>query len=695
MRYSLGSIRAVAIVSVFLTLTPISSFGQQVADTSSMNTDAPLADSSRPTVLPDIVVTANRIPLTLLQIPAAVQTLKVMDLPPALYHSPSDVAATIPGVRSYSTGNSWGNANVDVRGFYGGGQAQYLMVTYDGIPLNSISSGLVDWTDLNLAELNRMEAIKGPASAQYGDFGFGGLLALFSNTPQGPLRGKVTATFASADAFRVYASVSGRGSGIGCAVVPSAASSKGWRRHSELRSQRVVVTATQEASPRVGLTYLLSFGHSREELPGALTESELASDRTSAARDMAGNAQPDMTKSTQLLGGVTANVRLSSSTELRPVLYFKASQADNIVTITSSLSHKPDVWAGGLDISLGTQRTLLDRDLKLVGGVDLEFGRSTSKYSAYSVSRELLTSGRGRRSIVSGYFHGLYYLTERLFLASGARVDHTETGFDYDSARLTEAGKRERYRETAFSPKIAAGLRLSRNLSLYASVSGAFKSPTFVHLFDSPPVQSQFGYLLISSHSLRALRGTEYELGVRLMEEESYYLSLDCFSYEIRNEIEFDFATFRYANIGKSRHRGVELSSSASLGGRLRAELGFGYNQSTYQQGEFTGNQINGVPEFTYHARVTAKIRQPWQISGILDGRVNQYMDEANEHKLGNYSVVGVASDYALGPIRLAIAVTNLLDAENSVDGYLGALGEKRYYPAPGRTFTASVETSF
>ncbi|MDF1546091.1 MAG: Plug domain-containing protein, partial [bacterium] len=132
--------------------------------------------------LPGQVVSASRIPLAENALPAASTIWSLTQSDRLEVGSPAALLSQLPGFRAYSSGNLWGNYHLDSRGFYGAGQAEYSLVTLDGIPLNKASSGITNWNVLDLFAVDRVESVRGPSSAEFGDYAFGGLLSLSTNS---------------------------------------------------------------------------------------------------------------------------------------------------------------------------------------------------------------------------------------------------------------------------------------------------------------------------------------------------------------------------------------------------------------------------------------------------------------------------------------------------------------------------------
>ncbi len=70
---------------------------------------------------------------------------------------------------------------VQMRGLYGQNRTLVLL---DGIPLNGGYSGNVSWNNISFDNVERIEVIRGPASALYGGNAMGGVINIITATPQ-------------------------------------------------------------------------------------------------------------------------------------------------------------------------------------------------------------------------------------------------------------------------------------------------------------------------------------------------------------------------------------------------------------------------------------------------------------------------------------------------------------------------------
>ena len=130
------------------------------------------------TTTPEVVVTATRVPTPVEDIPAGVTVIGRQTIEQRDYTTLTQALSAIPGVRVSQSGGPGGNASVFVRGT----NSNQVLVLRDGMPLNdaSDSSGAFNFGVDTLADVERIEVIRGPMAALYGSGAIGGVINLIS-----------------------------------------------------------------------------------------------------------------------------------------------------------------------------------------------------------------------------------------------------------------------------------------------------------------------------------------------------------------------------------------------------------------------------------------------------------------------------------------------------------------------------------
>ena len=274
---------------------------------------------------------------------------------------------------------------------------------------------------------------------------------------------------------------------------------------------------------------------------------------------------------------------------------------------------------------------------RAIGGVEASYG----------------SADRVDRVQTAAFVSGEWRAATRVRLAAGAR---------WDAINDNET-------EHALSPRIGASFDLG-TVTSYIQLSRAFKAPTLDQRFDRRTV----GGFTISNPELRSQHSKNIEVGVRgaWWEVVGYHTDVD-------DEIDFDIRTFRYGNIGHSRHRGIE----AMARGRF-ASLAYTW---TRVRGE-SRHQLKNIAEHV--ARAGFDVRSFADFHLEIEHSANRWLDDANEFPLDDATVVDLRVAKTLGAITAAVEANNLFDRRYAPLGF--ALGDAPYYyPAAGRSIALSI----
>jgi len=160
-------------VILFLILLSLPVFCQQ-PDTASIHYD-----------IEQVIISATRTPKLLCDIPgqADIISSKMIEELPV-----NNVDDALRSVGNIFVNRSWGifskNASVTMRGLE---SSSRTLVLIDGVPKNKIAGGSVNWHNIHPDRIERIEVIKGPASALYGNNAMGGVINIITKKPDEPL----------------------------------------------------------------------------------------------------------------------------------------------------------------------------------------------------------------------------------------------------------------------------------------------------------------------------------------------------------------------------------------------------------------------------------------------------------------------------------------------------------------------------
>ena len=551
-----------------------------------------------------------------------------------------ELLRTVPGVTVARSGSPGKATSVFMRGT----ESDQTLVLWNGIELNDPFFGSFDWAFLPTDGVERVEVVRGPASARYGSEAIGGVVQVLTRSAPGTsvrleggeesfLRGAVTA---SAQTGPVHLDVAGH-----------VRRSEGRVDNDFFDGEELAVRADWAASDTTAIGLVARANDSTVGVP----------------YDFLGNPSPDRNQERQ-----TRQVAVPVTWTSGP--WSVDAQVSH--TQTALLFKTPDDPFSGSD-------TDADRDgARLVGsytvreglwaaaGADWEHEEVTNRPTTPAAGAALENATQQTWST----FGQLFWDTGPVALDLGVRRDDNDA-----------FGAETTLRAAAAAP-LGAGFRLR------GSYAEGFRAPSLGDLyypgFGNPDLQPETSESV--EMGLDWVSGSVVPAGSAKSRtaRPGWRLGLTAFSTDLDNLIVFDFVRSLPLNIGRARSRGLELSVERT-GHRLSGRLG-----ATYQEPEdlTTGEQLLRRPKRS--ASLVVSWRPAWvpAHASTLSATVEHVGSRPGiGAELDAYTTVGVAASWHLTErIEPTVRVENLLDED-----YEEAVG----FPAFGRRVIGGVHLRF
>lgn len=130
--------------------------------------------------LPQIVVSASRVPIPSNEVGSAVTVIEADELERRQIRTVSDALRDVPGVAVSQSGPTGSLTNIRIRG----AESNQTLVLIDGIEVSDLSAdSSFDFGNLRNAEIDRIEVLRGPQSALYGSDAIGGVVNIVTKRP--------------------------------------------------------------------------------------------------------------------------------------------------------------------------------------------------------------------------------------------------------------------------------------------------------------------------------------------------------------------------------------------------------------------------------------------------------------------------------------------------------------------------------
>ncbi len=610
--------------------------------------------------LDEVVVVANRAPEPLSKVGNTVTVLDQQTIEESQAVDVSSLLATTPGLTMSRTGGPGTTSSVFIRG----ADSDHTIVLIDGVVLNDPSStaGNLDFGNLLVGDISRIEILRGGQSTLYGSQAIGGVINIITAEPQ-PGFG---------------ADVQAEGGSLGTGLVKAGIGDK-----------------SDQWSFRLGGTYY-------------------ATDSVPALDERYGGTLTDPFHDSVLSGRATVDI--TPDVQLDERAYWTQSRVfyDGYSPVTFMLANYPqyDDVRQLVDYT-GLNFNVFDNRLK--NRVAYEY--TTAQHSDYNSAVHPITQSDGYRgndsrveyqgtwAIVPGYQAVFGVQHEKSWADTTPYAPaHADTGQvgeylqvqgEVISGLTLTAGERHDHYDSFgqhYTGQMAAAWALPSSTVLRASWSQGYKAPSLYQLY------SPYG-----NPALRPEQSTGGDAGVEQhLWNDRVTLSATYFLTQFKNLIAFedcpgsplcgivggDFGYF--VNFDRAKARGVELTASATLTSALAVSANYSHIKTEDQTpGSPTyGQQLLQRPEDA--ANMSLSYIWPYSVNTTVAAR---YGGPSLEQNLNVYPPLNVRlGGYTLLDLRASYPVTEKLEVYARIDNLTNKWYETVYqYGTWGRTVFAGV----
>jgi len=662
-----------------------------------------------------IEVNVMRAPTVDTRTPAAVTSVGSSLIQDAQLTAGLDEALVgVPGLLVNNRYNFSLGSRIAIRGI--GARAAFgvrgVRVLMDGIPL-TMPDGQANLNNLDLGAAGRIEVVRGPVSSLYGNAA-GGVISVHSEEP--PLNGfggEVRYSAATLgrngldNAGKVQVKVGGRGSGFDYLVSASRLGVDGAREYSEA-DQRLLNARVRVGQPNSRWTFLLNAA----DAPTAQNPGSLPRDSFNLRPHMAWprNVETGAGESaTQVQGGITYD-RTIGRTHGSISIYGATRSLENPLPFGFIAL---DRVSGGARFGITTVRNLLDREIEITAGADVE-AQADDRREFDNVNgragNEVRRDQTDRVASVGPFVQLRAPLSRRVELSAGLRYDRIAFRTDDD---LLGDGRDDSGSRTlsAVSPRIAVMYGVGENTIAYATVSTAFQTPTTTELINAPPAAGQPCCPAGFNADLDPQHARNYEIGLKGSSGDRVRYEVSVYHMDVRNTLvpfqvpEAEGREF-FRNSGRTRHRGIEVAGAVRATRRITVDAAYTYSRFTFiddglDDQDFDGNVVPGVPP--HHAFLRLYVTPLDRVALAVENEYTSayFADDANTDfsrtTAANVANVRLDLDLRLGQTRLQpfFAVANLFDRHYASSVVINAAGARYFEPAPGRNFLAGTRIRF
>ena len=664
-----------------------------------------------------VVVTATRVEQNSFDLPVSIDAISKEQIQDQqLQVNASETLQRIPGISVQNRQNYAQDLQISSRGF--GARAPFgvkgVRLIADDIPI-TMPDGQGQASIFNLSSAKRIEVMRGPFSALYGN-GSGGVIQAF--TEDGPTELTVYGSYryGSDNTQFIGTKLGGQSGSVNYLLNNTWFRTDGYRDHSSsTRDQfnaKIIFTLNNDTSIRfIGNTL-----HQPDtEDPTGLTLAQVATNRKQVQSNVITyNAK----KTIQYLHtGIVVDHNIDQNTSMHVVGYYGERKVEQLLSFNPNGVVDLDRKFGGVDARITRHTDLFNRVLTITAGMDT--ARLNEVRQGHNNDNGVINSTltRNENDIVNSfnqYAQLEYQLGEKWQLNGGIR--HNHISFKVNDHFVSDGNDSANLNYSKTTPTLGVVFHATPTVNVYGNAGQGFETPTFAEIAYTMNGTGT-GTLNAPNTTLQPAVSKSYETGVKAMLGSDTQANLAVFETTVRNEIAPTNNTsgrFAYQNIPKTKRKGIELAIDSNWGNGftsyiaytlLDASVAESYTKkvSNVLQTINAGNRIPSVAKNTFYAETQWKYN-PTGFSTALELRYNgkTYADDLNtvadalnkSYTLVNWRA-GFSQKFSKFNLSEFIRIDNLFDREYNGSVIVNESNKRYFEPAPLRTWMLGINANY
>jgi len=431
-----------------------------------------------------VVVTASRISSPIGEIPAAVTVIEkdeIQSAQPTVTLRESLVG--VPGVFVQNDTNFAQDVRISIRGF--GSRSAFgirgIQIYVDGIP-QTLPDGQSQVDTIDMGEVQRIEVMRGPVSALYGNSSGGVINITTEDGPENPFA-ELRTVGGEFGLWKMQARGGGQSGRANYLLNVSHVQVSGYRDHSRAESWRWNGKVRFDLAENSDITLLLNSVYSPElEDPGGLTEEQARTDPAQASplslqfdtREKVGDAR----------GGLVYRNELNEHHQIEAAGYYSYRTLDNAIPFRF-VELGRDVLGGRIQYEL--RGSLFRLAHQVLAGTEVQYQNDDRRNFDNVDGRAgpvLLLDQREEVTNVGVYVQERLKLSERWSAVLGGRYDNVRFSIhDHLTTDGDDTGSKTFDQATG---RVGLIYGLMPSIDIYAGIAQAFETPTTTELVNQP-----------------------------------------------------------------------------------------------------------------------------------------------------------------------------------------------------------------
>ncbi|MBC8312784.1 MAG: TonB-dependent receptor [Candidatus Cloacimonetes bacterium] len=607
--------------------------------------------------------------------------VEIIDAKNSLEKSIPDLLRSQSGivVRSY-LGNSKSNF-VDIRGF-GESAATNILVLINGRRINEVDMSGVDWAQIPLNSIERIEIISGSGGVFFGDNAVGGVINILTKTGRGKPFVHASFSNGSYSFTNSECEASGKINNFAYLLHGNYEETEGYRKNSFLKSYNFGGKISNQISDYLDLTLSANYHNDAYGMPGALSADSIkANGRTST------NSPDDKAKTEDFFvkldeiyniqfggknyGILSTNLSYRNRKSEAEFVSISWTSKNNIKTL--SITPRYTLYK-----NFSGNPKISHLNNKFILGVDY-----------FDAKDEISFDGFGKEQVEISKISSALFANNNLSISKNLDLN---CGLRYEKAKYI-------FTQTPNTKRTEVD-EIIGNIGLNSSLKNFHPFAEFSQSFKFPAVDEFYSVWSGLNTNLVPQKAEEIEFGAKqYFYDNNLILKCSFFLMKVENEIFYNPTTWMNENYDKTEHNGLDFEIKFVPSPRFNLFLNHTYTDAKFRDGQFNGKQIPGVPKHKSGFGFSVKPLHNLTFS-IFGNRIGERYFMGDFENLGkllkSYFVVDAKIVLQKWNFSAIFGIDNLFNekySEFSVIYYSGDSGN--FYPAPERNFSWKLAYKF
>lgn len=653
--------------------------------------------AKKPVRLAPIVITPSRYRESELDVAKSVTVITAEDIEHSKAKYVPELLKSVAGINVRNLTGNAKMAQVDMGGF-GDTNVSNVLVLVDGRRTNQIDLSGVDWAQIDVDSVERIEIVRGPQTVMYGDNATGGVINIFTKTGAGkkPCLGfKYELASYNYQLYRGH--LEGGSDFMDYYTSLSTSFLDGYRQNSDLETIDYNAHATLKPADYLKLDFSGNYHKDWYGMPGGIQYKDInrigrrdTTDPYSRGKteDYYFMFSPEVDLDTPFGNFVFSTDLLHRGRRVGSIFWFTGGGGWETTTHIKTFGVTPKLYFS---------TNFFGIDNRMLIGFDY-----------YSHKDEILDGSTARNAakamiIIEKQSGGVYVtdtinLTADLLATGGFRTEWFYYKFDQQSAPSQVVTNEPQ----EYAYEIGLNYRYNDRSAVYANYSRSFRAPVVDEWYTAAWFVPGWGGGGGLNTDLEPQVGINYEVGVKENTFEPFRIEASAYWLDTKHEIFFDPGIGRFganALYDLTRRWGVDAEANLHLFDSLDIFANYTYQKAWFVGSRYPGHEIPMVPHHMFSAGLDYTFMDCVNLYYTCNyvGR-RRYINDVQmiAEQMRSYMTHNFKISYKKYGLEIFGGVYNIFDEDYAEYGAINWDARNiEVYPSPGRNFQVGASYKF